>query len=76
MVIHDDVWIGLNVVVLQGVTIGQGSIIGAGSVVTRDVPPFSIARGVPAKVVRSRRDAGEISVIAPTAARAGLEAAR
>jgi acetyltransferase-like isoleucine patch superfamily enzyme len=54
VVIHDDVWIGLNAVILQGVTIGRGAIIGAGSVVTRDIPAWSVVRGAPAKVVRSR----------------------
>jgi acetyltransferase-like isoleucine patch superfamily enzyme len=56
VVIHDDVWIGLNAVILQGVTIGRGAIIGAGAVVTRDIPAWSVVRGVPAKVVRSRLD--------------------
>lgn len=50
--IEDDVWLGGNVVVCPGVTIGAGSIIGAGSVVTRDVPAGVIAVGNPAKVVR------------------------
>jgi acetyltransferase-like isoleucine patch superfamily enzyme len=52
--IEDDVWIGARVVVVAGVTIGKGSIIGAGAVVTRDIPPYSIAAGVPARVIRSR----------------------
>ena len=56
VVIHDDVWIGLNAVILQGVTIGRGAIIGAGAVVTRDIPAWSVVCGVPAKVVRSRLD--------------------
>lgn len=50
--IGDYVWIGLNSIILKGVTIGDGAIIGAGSVVTRDVPPFCLAVGVPARVVR------------------------
>jgi len=53
IVIEDDVWLGGNVVVCPGVTIGAGSIIGAGSVVTRDVPPGVIAVGNPARVVRA-----------------------
>jgi maltose O-acetyltransferase len=53
IVIEDDVWLGGNVVVCPGVTIGAGSIIGAGSVVTRDVPPGVIAAGNPARVVRA-----------------------
>ena len=54
IVIEDDVWIGFNTTVLSGVTIGRGSIIGAGSVVTKDVPPYSISFGWPARVFRSR----------------------
>ena len=50
--IGDDVWCGANVVVTTGVTIGERCVIGANSVVTRDVPPFSIAAGAPAKVLR------------------------
>lgn len=53
-VIGDDVWIGRNVVVLHGVKIGKGAIIGAGAVVTKNVEPYSIVGGVPAKVLRSR----------------------
>lgn len=52
--IEDDVWIGDRVTILPGVRIGKGSIIGAGAVVTRDIPPFSIAAGVPAKVLKTR----------------------
>lgn len=51
----NDVWIGAGAIVLQGVTIGDGSVIGAGSVVTKDIPPFSIAVGNPAKVIKSRK---------------------
>jgi acetyltransferase-like isoleucine patch superfamily enzyme len=49
-----DVWIGCNSVVLAGVTVGDGAIIAAGSVVTKDVGPFMIVGGVPAKVIRPR----------------------
>lgn len=52
--IGNDVWIGANVVVLRGVTIGDGCIIAANAVVTRDIPPYSIAGGIPAKVIRPR----------------------
>lgn len=56
IIIEDDVWLGSNVTVVDGVTIGRGSIVGAGAVVTKDIPPYSIAVGVPAKVVGDRRD--------------------
>ncbi|MEV6282239.1 acyltransferase [Kribbella sp. NPDC051770] len=53
--VGDDVWIGSNAIVLDGVTIGPHSIIGAGAVVTKDVPAWSVAAGNPAKVIRDRR---------------------
>lgn len=56
VVLEEDVWLGAGVLVNDGVRIGRGSVIGAGSVVTRDIPPYSIAVGVPAKVVGSRRE--------------------
>ena len=56
VVIDDDVWIGTAAIILQGVHIGRGSIIGAGAVVTRDIPPFSIAVGVPARVTACRKN--------------------
>jgi acetyltransferase-like isoleucine patch superfamily enzyme len=52
--IEDDAWIGMNAVILQGVRIGKGAIVGAGAVVTRDVPPWSIVMGVPARIVSQR----------------------
>lgn len=54
IIIEDDVWIGANVIILSGVTIGRGSVIGAGSIVTKDVPRYSIACGNPARVIKSR----------------------
>jgi acetyltransferase-like isoleucine patch superfamily enzyme len=54
ILIQDDVWLSANVTVLGGVTIGKGSVIGAGSVVTRNIPPYSIAIGVPAKIIGRR----------------------
>jgi acetyltransferase-like isoleucine patch superfamily enzyme len=53
--IADKAWIGFNVIILKGVTIGEGAVVGAGSVVTRDIPPYSLAAGCPAKVIRSLR---------------------
>lgn len=53
-IVGNDVWIGSNVVILGGVTIGHGSIVAAGSVVNKDVPPYSIVAGVPAKIIRYR----------------------
>jgi acetyltransferase-like isoleucine patch superfamily enzyme len=55
IVIEDDVWIGVQACVMDGVKIGRGSIIGAGAVVTSDIPAYSIAVGVPARVIRSRK---------------------
>lgn len=52
--IGDDVWIGYESTILSGVKIGQGAIVAAGSVVTKDVPPYSIVGGVPAKVIKYR----------------------
>lgn len=54
IVIGDDVWIGVNVTILSGVKIGQGAIIAAGSVVTKDVEPYSIYGGVPARLIKKR----------------------
>ena len=60
--IGDDVWIGRRVIILPGVTIGDGCIIGAGAVITKDIPPYSVVVGVPAKVVRRRKDDEETSM--------------
>lgn len=53
--IGNDVWLGTRVIVLPGVTIGNGAVVGAGAVVTKDIPPYSIAVGVPAKVIGTRK---------------------
>ena len=61
IVIGSDVWIGTDVMIMSGVTIGHGAVIAARSVVTRDIPPYSLAGGVPAKVIRTRFDADTIA---------------
>lgn len=58
--VEDDVWIGMNVVILSGVTVGKGSVIGAGAIVTKDVPAYSIIGGVPAKIIGNRKKSLEI----------------
>lgn len=53
-IIHDNVWLGQNVIIMPGVEIGEGAIVGAGAVVTSNVSPFTIVGGVPAKLIRKR----------------------
>lgn len=55
VVIGNDVWIGSRVIILSGVHIGDGSVIGAGSIVTKDVEPYSIVAGNPARLIRKRK---------------------
>lgn len=59
-VIGNDVWIGLRAIIKAGVKIGNGAVIDAGAVVTKDIPDYAIAVGVPAKVIRYRFDAETI----------------
>lgn len=54
IIVEDEVWIGYGAIILSGVTIGKGSVIAAGAVVTHDIPPYAIAAGNPAKVVKFR----------------------
>jgi len=54
IIIENDVWIGEGSIIMGGITIGNGAVIGAGSVVTKNVPPYSIVGGVPAKVIKYR----------------------
>ncbi|MEK5204714.1 DapH/DapD/GlmU-related protein [Bacillus sp. FSL R10-2789] len=55
VIIEDDVWIGTRVIILPGVKIGQGAIIGAGAVVAKDVDPYTVVGGVPARVISERK---------------------
>lgn len=63
IIIEDDVWIGINCVVLPGVRIGKGSVIGSNSVINNDIPPYSIAVGSPARVVKQRLDFNPLDYI-------------
>lgn len=56
VVIEEDVWLGAGVTVLDGVSVGKGCVLGAGAVVNKNVPPYSVCVGVPARVIRSRRE--------------------
>lgn len=56
VVIEDDVWVGTRAIILDGVTIGRGAIVAAGAVVTKSVPPYAVAGGVPARVLSYRWD--------------------
>jgi galactoside O-acetyltransferase len=58
-------WLGARTIVLKGVTIGEGAVIGAGSVVSRDVPPFTLAVGNPARIVRQLDRGGEAACVTP-----------
>jgi acetyltransferase-like isoleucine patch superfamily enzyme len=69
VVIENDCWIGTNTVIMRGVTVGKGAIIGANSVVTKDVPPYTIQAGTPARMLRNRLDFQPPAII-----KAGLEA--
>jgi 2,3,4,5-tetrahydropyridine-2-carboxylate N-succinyltransferase/tetrahydrodipicolinate N-acetyltransferase len=52
VVIEDDVLVGANAVILEGVRVGKGAIVAAGAVVTKDVPPYSVVAGIPAKMIK------------------------
>ena len=60
--IEEEVWIGANVTILKGVTVGRSSIVAAGSLVIKDVPPYSIVGGVPAKVIKMKYSQEDIEI--------------
>ncbi len=60
IIVEDDVWLGYGATILSGVHIGQGAVIAAGSVVAKDVPPYAIVGGVPAKIIKYRFEPGMI----------------
>jgi len=66
IIVGDDVWIGYRATIMSGVHIGQGAVIAAGSVVTKDVPPYAIVGGVPAKVIKYRFDEDMINDLLKT----------
>lgn len=61
--VGNDVWIGVRTMVMGGVTIGDGAVIGAGSIVTKDIPPYAVVAGVPAKVIRYRFSQEQIDAL-------------
>ena len=60
IIVEEDVWIGVNVILLQGAHIGRGAIVAAGAVVNKEVPPYSIVGGVPAKVIGFKYSLDEV----------------
>ena len=63
IVIGNDVWVGANATILSGVTIGDGAVVAAGALVTKDVPPYSIVGGVPARVIKYRFSQDVINIL-------------
>lgn len=61
--IGNDVWIGSRVIIMQGLNVGTGAVIGAGSVVTKDVPPYAIVAGCPARIIKYRFDEDTIRLL-------------
>ena len=65
LIIEDEVWIGTNAILVSGITIGKGAIIAAGAIVTKDVPPYSIVGGNPARIIRYRFSEEIIKLLLP-----------
>ena len=63
IIVEDDCWICANTIILQGVTIGRGSVIGAGSIVTKNIPPYSVAVGNPARVIKQRKCGSDLNLL-------------
>ena len=61
--IGNDVWIGARVSIMEGVKIGDGAIVAAGAVITKDVPPYAIVAGIPAKILKYRFEGGDINFL-------------
>ncbi|MCX5685569.1 MAG: acyltransferase [Planctomycetota bacterium] len=74
VVIGDDVWIGTRAIILPGVTVHRGVVIGAGAVVTKDVPPYAVVGGVPARILKYRTSDPALLAGAPPAAAGNPEA--
>lgn len=70
-IIETDVWLGYGVIVLTGVTVGRGSVIAAGSVVSKNIPPYSIAAGIPARVINQRFSESSVIALHEAAIREG-----
>lgn len=66
IIVGNDVWVGANTVILPGVTIGDGAVIGAGAIVTKDVAPYAIVGGVPARLIKYRFNENQIKILQST----------
>ena len=63
IIVGNDVWVGESAIIMDGVTIGNGAIVAAGAVVTRDVPPYAVVAGVPARIIRYRFEPQQIAAL-------------